>query len=195
MSNPTPHTVVQVQQSLARAMQPLLDRHGSTGTPSSKSGTFVPTESIPAQTTSPSSNHISLHLEFHLQTFQSGGAYPTARSKRSAPHRPSISKPPFLHVERLEFHSQTLQTCCEFHSQTFQDGIQKLKKLSRPGAHKTKMFLLSSYHVVIIILIMMFRARPSAFVGSWPWPLTPGPALDHHDHHDQEDDDYIVTTW
>ena len=129
MSNPT-HTEVHVQQSLARVMQPLLDRHGSTGTPSSESGTFVPTESIPAQTTRPSSNRISVHLEFHLQTFQSGEAYPTARSDRSAPPRPSISKPPFLHLERLEFHSQTLQTRCEFHSQTFQDGIQKLKKVS-----------------------------------------------------------------
>ena len=31
------------------------------------------------------------------------------------------------------------------------------------------------------------RDRPSAFFGSWPWPL----ALDHHD---QDDDDYVVTT-
>ena len=136
MSNPT-HTVVQVQQPLARAMQPLLDRHGSTGTPSNESGTFVSTESILAQMTRPSLNRISVHLEFHLQTFQSGEAYPTARSDRSAPPRPSISKPAFLHLERLEFHSQTLQTRCEFHSQMFQDGIRKLKKLSKGCSTRT----------------------------------------------------------
>ena len=87
------------------------------------------------------------------------------------------------------------------------------------GSIKQKMFLLSSYYVVIIVLIMMImmiqgqgkgpraKARtqqksgrgsgPGAAVfllgpdlGPWPLPL----ALDHHDHHDQHDDDYVVTT-
>ena len=55
-----------------------------------------------------------------------------------------------------------------------------------PWAHKTKMFLLSSYYVVIIILIMMIQGqgpRPGPKKGAGPVR-----ALDPHD------DDYVVTT-
>ena len=47
-----------------------------------------------------------------------------------------------------------------------------------PWAHKTKMFLLSSYYVVIIILIMMIQGqgpRPGPKKGAGPVP-GPGPA-------------------
>ena len=48
-----------------------------------------------------------------------------------------------------------------------------------PWAHKTKMFLLSSYYVVIIILIMMIQGqgqgpRPGPKKGAGPVP-GPGP--------------------
>ena len=61
-----------------------------------------------------------------------------------------------------------------------------------PWAHKTKMFLLSSYYVVIIILIMMIQSQgqgPGAKARTQKrrWAV----ALDHHD---QDDDDYVVTT-
>ena len=81
-----------------------------------------------------------------------------------------------------------------------------------PWAHKTKMFLLSSYYVVIIILIMMIqgqgqgpgakaRTQKRRWAGHGPWTA---PFLGHGlgpwllalalDHHDQDDDDYAVTT-
>ena len=54
-----------------------------------------------------------------------------------------------------------------------------------PWAHKTKMFLLSSYYVVIIILIMMIQ-------GQGPRPGPKKGAV--QGHHDQDDDDYVVST-
>ena len=58
-----------------------------------------------------------------------------------------------------------------------------------PWAHKTEMFLLSSYYVVIIILIMMIQGQGQ---GPGAKARTQALALDHHDQDD--DDDYVVTT-
>ena len=52
-----------------------------------------------------------------------------------------------------------------------------------PWAHKTKMFLLSSYYVVIIILIMMIQGQGQG----------PG-AKARTQKRRQDDDDYVVTT-